>query len=702
MTMTIRFATMKKTKTINMRKLITLLFAWAACCAAWADDLTENLKFGRPTKAEMELTEYAPEPDAVALVLCSLRDEHYTFTDGAFQRVVEHKVRIKVLKSEGTDYANVSCLYQSSKSNNFAVKEYISGVSATAYNLEGEKTVATKMKNDLVFRERVNDDVMMLKFTIPQVKVGTVMEYTYTEHSDNDLQIDDWYAQHEIPVLYTRFTLAVPECYVFAVDNTGAFPLEAKTSQGHMTLSLGGAESTTFGTTTYSFVGRSIPSLRDDDNVWCINDYRAKVAFEFERTVYPLDTKSYTSTWEQIAELLMKDTDFGGRLSNTSPLKDEMAALQLDTLATVDEKVSAIFSLLMSRVEWNGEYNLFSTKRASAVLKDGTGSNADINFLLIAMLRSIGIDACPLVIRIRHHGHLPLSHPSLKKLDTFVVAFSRTPSSAPSAGSMPSTLISLLAAGNDGWGVLDASSKSGYIDAIPPQLMPDRGLLVEKNVVGWADLTEKCSAREVTRIAAEVVPASDGSCSIVGSRTNHYFLESSLGFKESRKDRTEAEAVEQVAQDIEAKVSDYTITDTDAFTPSATESYRFEKSVQSGDSIIYINPFVFQIWDENPYTNERRDVPVERLCKFNQDYAVTLTIPEGYDVEELPTAVNLKSPDNSISCKVLFSKKGNVLNVAYRYQLRRLLFLPDEYADLKQVYDFIYAKCNEMIAIKKL
>lgn len=682
MTMTIRFATMKKTKIINMRKLITLLFAWAACCAAWADDLTENLKLGHPTKAEMELTEYAPEPDAVALVLCNLRDEHYTFTDGAFQRVVEHKVRIKVLKSEGTDYANVSCLYQSSKNNNFAVKEYISGVSATAYNLEGEKTVATKMKNDLVFRERVNDDVMMLKFTIPQVKVGTVMEYTYTEHSDNDLQIDDWYAQREIPVLYTRFTLAVPECYVFAIDNTGAFPLEAKTSQGHMTLSLGGAESTTFGTTTYSFVGRNIPSLRDDDNVWCINDYRAKVGFEFERTVYPLDTKSYTSTWEQIAELLMKDSDFGGRLSSTTPLKDEMAALQLDTLATVDEKASAIFSLLMSRVKWNGEYSLFSTKRASTVLKDGTGSNADINFLLIAMLRSIGIDACPLVIRMRHHGHLPLSHPSLKKLDTFVVAFART------------------ASGD--WGLLDSSSKSGYIDALSPQLMPDRGLLVEKNAVGWIDLSEKCSAREVTRIVAEVVPASDGSCSVVGSRTNHYFLESSLGFKESMKDRTEAEAVEQVAQEIEAKVSDYTITDTDAFTPSATESYSFEKSVQRGDDVIYINPFVFAIWDENPYTNERRDVPVERLCKFNEDYAVTLTIPDGYDVEELPTAVNLKSPDNSISCKVLFSKEDKVLNVSYRYQLRRLLFLPDEYADLKQIYDFIYAKTGEMIAIKKL
>lgn len=683
-------------------KLIVLFIALMMSGSAWADDITENLKFGHPTKAEMELAVYAPEPEAEAVVLCSLRDERYTFSDGGFQRVVEHKVRIKVLKEGGVDYANVSCLYASSKSNNLKFKEYITGVAATVYNLEGDKTVATKMKNDLVFRERVDDDVMMLKFTIPQVKVGTVMEYSYTVHSDNDLQIDDWYAQGDLPVVYTRFTLAVPECYVFAVDNTGAFPLEAKTSQGHMTLSLGGAESTKFGTTTYSFVGRNVPSLRDDDHVWCINDYRSKVSFEFERTVYPLDTKSYTSTWEQITELLMKDSDFGGRLSSTSPLKDEMAALQLDTLATIDEKAAAIFGLLMSRVEWNGEYRLFSTKRASAVLKDGTGSNADINFLLIAMLRSAGIDACPLLIRMRHHGHLPLSHPSLKKLDTFVVAFSRTSSESSSASSTSTSLLPLLAEWTDDWGLLDASAKNGYIDALPPQLMPDRGLLMEKYVQAWADLTEKCSGREVTRIAAEIVPSSDGSCSIVGTRTNHYFQTSSLGFKESMKDRTETEAAEQVAQEIEAKVSDYTITDADAFTSSATESYRFEKSVQSGADVIYINPFVFKIWEENPYTNERRDVPVERLCKFTEDYAVTLTLPDGYDVEELPTMLNLKSPDNSISCKVLFAKEGNVLNISYRYLLRRLLFLPDEYAHLKQIYDLIYAKTGEMIAIKKI
>lgn len=661
-----------------MKTLITLLAALIfGCTAVQADELTENLKFGHPTKAEMELTEYAPEPDAPALVLCNLRDERYTFADGGFQRVVEHKVRIKVLKTEGTDYANVSCLYNSSKNNNMAYKEYIAGVSATAYNLEGGKTVATKMKNDLVFRERINDDVMMLKFTIPQVKVGTVMEYTYTEHSDNGLQIDDWYAQGELPVIYTRFTLAVPECYVFAIDNTGAFPLEMKTGQGHMTLSLGGAESTTFGTTTYSFVGRNIPSLRDDDHVWCINDYRAKVSFEFERTVYPLDTKSYTSTWEQIAELLMKDSEFGGRLSGNVPLKAEVAALQLDTLATVDDRVAAVYTLLASRVKWDGNYTLYSSKRPAAVLKDGTGTSADVNFMFIGMLREAGIEAWPVLVRMRHHGHLPVTHPSLKKMDTFVVAFRRD---------------------TDDWGFVDAASATGYVDVVRPQLMTDRGLIVGKDGIGWMDLSEKCAGREVTRIAAEVRP--DGT--VVGERTNYYFQLSSLLFKERVKNVPEADVVEKLERSLEAKVADYAIEgDAEAFSPSIIETYAFEKTAQGGGDVIYVNPFVFSVWDSNPFTNERRSVPVERPSKITEDYAVTLTIPEGYDVEELPKSISMKSSDGSIAFRVMFSRDGDVINVTYRYQVLRLFFDTDEYADLREVYNLIYAKCNEMIAIRK-
>lgn len=657
-------------------KWLSLIIALAICSVSSAQELKENLKFGKPTKEEMELVKYESEPDAEAVVLCRLRDEYYHFADGDFEKIVDHKVRIKVLKQEGTDYANFSCLYYSSKSNS-GLKDKIKGVSATAYNLEDGKVVATKMKSDLVFRERVSDELMLLKFTVPQVKVGTVIEYTFSEQSDNVAQIDDWFAQGDIPVLYTKYMLTVPECYAFSVENSGQVALDVKTEPDNMTIPLKNGSVTSLKTTKYIFVGRNLPSLKDDNSVWCINDYRGKVTCEFLRTQDPLPFKSYTSTWEDISNLLMDDSDFGGRLSNNSPLKDEVAALGLDKMESVDEKVAAIYSLLMSKVKWNNEIEFYSKKRASAVLKDGTGSNVDINFMLINMLKGAGIEACPLLVRMRQNGHLPITHPSLKKMNTFVVAFSK---------------------GEEGWGFVDASSKSGYVDVIKPQLMSDKGMLLLKNGIDWVDLSDKCSGREVTRISAEVKP--DGN--IVGKRSKFYFQQYSLLFKESMKDRDSIDVEEKVGNKLEAKIKNYSLDgDVEAFTPSIKEEFDFEKSTQGGGDIIYVNPMIFKIWDENPYTNEKREVPIERPIKTNEDYAVTLTIPEGYDVEELPKPLNIKSPDGTITCRVLFVKNGNTITVTYRYKVSRLFFMTEEYDDLRQIYDLIYSKCNEMIAIKK-
>ena len=38
---------------------------------AWAQTLEPNLKWGKPTDAELNMTTYAPDPEAEAVVLCS-------------------------------------------------------------------------------------------------------------------------------------------------------------------------------------------------------------------------------------------------------------------------------------------------------------------------------------------------------------------------------------------------------------------------------------------------------------------------------------------------------------------------------------------------------------------------------------------------------------------------------------------------------
>ena len=85
---------------------------------------------------------YEPDSSATAVILCKLTDISYKWGIESFRLVSEYEVKIKVLKPEGTSYADVIIPYYELPNN--AMKENIIGLDASAYNLENGKIVRTK------------------------------------------------------------------------------------------------------------------------------------------------------------------------------------------------------------------------------------------------------------------------------------------------------------------------------------------------------------------------------------------------------------------------------------------------------------------------------------------------------------------------------------------------------------------------------
>ena len=71
-----------------------------------AQTLEPNLKWGKPTEAELTMTSYAPDPDAEAVVLCSQTEIRYDLVAGSFKAYRIVKERFKVLKDVGKNVAN--------------------------------------------------------------------------------------------------------------------------------------------------------------------------------------------------------------------------------------------------------------------------------------------------------------------------------------------------------------------------------------------------------------------------------------------------------------------------------------------------------------------------------------------------------------------------------------------------------------------
>lgn len=426
-----------------------------------SENLIPNPKFGKPTTEELTMTSYVPDSSAVAVVLYKQTLVDYNWLSENFSITYSYKTRIKILKDEGTSYANVTIPFYEPKSNR-TVKETISGLSAYAYNMENGKMVRTKMKREEVFEERLNDSYQQIKFSIPQVKIGTVIEYEYKILSDLYYHIRDWQAQDDIPVFYTVFEVTIPEYFKFNIDTHGMEHLETKQGRVNQSFTIN-AQLLQCNASHSTFIGHQLPAIKDDAYVWCPENYSAQVNLELQGYAFPgMLYKNFTQTWEEIEQLLSDDQDFGGRLKMSNPFKEEMAALHLEQIDNIAEKISAIYTLLKSKVIWNEKYALYG-QSTRQILKDGTGSNADINFLFISMLKDAGIDAYPIVMSRRDQPMIPYSHPSLQKLSTFIVGIADT----------DSTLV-----------YLDASVRDGYINVLPPLLMTNRARLLKPRQSG--------------------------------------------------------------------------------------------------------------------------------------------------------------------------------------------------------------------------
>ena len=656
------------------RMLLLALTAMLSCLDLWSQQTEPNLKWGKPTDEELKMESYAPDPEAAAVVLCHLTDVNYSLFGSDFKVFYRIKSRVKVLKAEGKDVADVTIAYHDAE-NQHTMREIVAGLKATAYNLEGGKVVKTKMESSMVHEERLDKEQKVVKFSVPQVKVGTVIEYEYRIESDYFYDIYDWYAQRSIPVAYTRYDLSIPEWLVFNIDETGINKIESSRNLGSMTLVFGGStEKLT--TNDQTFIGRNLPAVKDDAFIWHAEDYSNKVTCELRGIYIPGAVhKNYTTTWEDIDQMLMSDTDFGGRLKKSSPLKDEIVSAGIPAITDKRERAATVFRLLQQKIRWNGNYSFWG-KSASKVLKEGTGSNADINFLLINMLADAGIESEPIVMRSRNRGKLPFSHASLKYLNTFVVGIHDT----------DTTMV-----------FIDGSATDGYLNVLPANLLVDRARAIRKNGKGyWVDLQQTAVAKENIVLKATL----DKNGLLTGQKLSNLQLEAAAELRKKwRLAKDSTETIRQIEERNGIEIQHYEAQGLQDFSPSVKEHIDFTKQCDVAGDNIYLNPLVFLPIRESPFTDATRILPVEMPYKQTELMTVVLTLPEDYTIEDVPKPLIMKF--DGITCRVLSSVTDNQLTLRYQFTLDKTFFATDEYTELKAFFDRLAEHLKSVVTIKK-
>ena len=106
------------------------------------------IKFGEIPLEDLKMVRFDKDSSASALVLTDFGQSSLIYSQSeGFTLLFERITRIKILSKDGFDWATFRIpLYNQGGTN-----EKLSGLKAVTYNLENNKIVETKMKNDAVF-----------------------------------------------------------------------------------------------------------------------------------------------------------------------------------------------------------------------------------------------------------------------------------------------------------------------------------------------------------------------------------------------------------------------------------------------------------------------------------------------------------------------------------------------------------------------
>jgi len=347
---------------------------------------------------------------------------------------------------------------------------------------------------------------------------------------------------------------------------------------------------------------------------------------------------------------------------------------------TTDEikKIELIYSFIKSHIRWDESYSFYGNKAKDAV-KNGTGDNGQINMILISALKDAGIKTYPILINRRSQGRLPYTYPSLNKLNTFVVAAELSSGKAV---------------------YMDGSATNGGLNMLPTDLLVDRGRVYEPTVTEkWVDLTNISKNKQVCMLVANL----DKDGILTGEQNSMYLNQLAYGYKSTfAAAKDSAEFIENFQNTNQVTIDSMKIEGKDPMSYVVKERLKFTKKIEAAGDYIYINPMIFAHITKNSFTQSERKLPVEFNYPYAYQISCKLTIPENYQVEELPKSLRIIMNEGMGKCTYQIQQEGNTIQLNYLFERSQIIFPQTDYPAIRDFYGQVANKNSEMVVLKKI
>ena len=653
----------------------------------------QDFKFGKVPKELLNQQEHPKEKDASAAVIYQNTKTSYNYNDDSGWSVVrEVTQRIKIYDKDGLSWANSGFfLYKGGEED-----ERYSGVKGITSNIENGKTVQSKLNKSGVFKEKHNKFWDQVKFTLPNVKEGSVIDLQYKVSSPYATYLDEFKFQYSIPVDYAKVSLNIPEFFIFKRYSKGYFPLSLTETSKNRSVkiswresssgTLGGvqgklrSESWDFKETGYTIEAKDVPSMKSEQYTNNINNYRSAIKFELTATKSIRgEYKTYSNNWGNVAKRIYDLESFGAEIKKTSYFTDDLKNV-LSSAKSENDKIGLIYSFVKSRMNWNRLNGYTTDNGVRKAYKEKSGNVADINLMLTSMLQYAGLDAYPILVSTKSHG-IPLFPTRLGF--NYVI----------SGVYVGENLV-----------LLDATEKFSLPNILPVRAMNWEGRLIRKDGSSIpVSLISPQKTKERYLVNASI--SEDGS--IKGKISMQCTDQMAMYFRKEIVQLDEDAYLENLEKKLDGiEISDYEIKNTNQINKPIQEQYNFYKdnAIEIINDKIYIDPLLMFTMDESPFKIEKREFPVDFSYPYQQQYMITFKIPDGYQLTSLPEKMQLGLPDNIgiYKYRVVQNASQNQIQVICSRDVNATLVSPVYYEALKEYYEKMVNKESEKVVLSKI
>ena len=581
--------------------------------------------------------------------------------------VIDHLVRIRILEDDPIRVAEASLV---------GIPYYFRDNIEQVSNLEGithqPGGEQVQFNADSIRTADLNSRYKIIEFEMPQAQEGSILEYKYTLERRYIEELPDFFFSHRVPTReavlwlqnpqYLRYT-AVKQNVDFEI---GYEEIRVDTSSIPLVFTYRRPEPVLI----QKWSAQNVPAVDASSYISSIDDIRARIRFQISE--FGLPRQPLENSWEFVAAQIRRNQSPFEVVAASDSLR-KLGKQIAESFSSKKAALDSIFHHVDSRVQFNEVNTAFAGDSLLHVLSGVPANRAEINLVLLTMLRGAGIDAHPLYLSGREFGRIDRAFPSLFQFNRLLVYSEE--------GGQPL--------------FMDAAFAHSLPNLIPVDSYNLQGMVLSEEAFEWVGIAPD---RSVFNLSIDVDADLRDDGTLVGT-----LRAKSAGYP-SRRIRSELDAGMPEPEILERIFFDiYPETELSGSHIEVSPENRNQIMVEAQFTIpdyavtftegIEFRPMAVGYLYRNPFESTERRVPITLDAPEMLEIDYEVSLPEGFRIETRNQQRETSLPGAAL--RETYETEGNTIRYSFDIDISRKEFPTDVYGQLRRIYERWVVLSNE-------